>query len=283
MDRLVYLNGRLVPAREAALSVMDYGFLYGYGLFETLRAYGGRPFRLQAHLDRLSAGVRELGIPVSVDGLASAVQETLQANELIEARVRISLSIGPGPMTPDASACHAPTVLVVTEPYSPPPESAYRRGFRATVSRWRRDSQSPLSRLKTANFLPGLLARREAKASGYDEALLLNEHGLLAEGSVCNVFLVKDGTLITPGVDSGVLPGITRQAVLELARSCGVPCEERDVPPDGLLAADEAFLTSSLIELMPLTQVDGEPIGSGAPGEVTRRITAAYRKLVASG
>ncbi|MDP3061987.1 MAG: aminotransferase class IV [Chloroflexota bacterium] len=282
MARTVWLNGRLVPEGDALVSALDYGCLYGYGLFETLRAYNGRVFYLEQHLDRLARGAALLGIPASVQGLEAAVEKTLRANGLSDARVRISVSLGSGPMAPDPSACLEASLLVLAEPYTPPSETVYQRGFRATVSSIRRNSRSPLSRLKTANFMECLLARREARDAGLDEALLLNERGLLAEASVSNVFLVSGDGLVTPSVESGALPGITREVVLELAQREGVPIAERDVELEELFQATEAFLTNSLIELMPLTQVDGRPIGRGLRGPLTQRLGAAYRKLVAA-
>jgi branched-chain amino acid aminotransferase group I len=281
-SRTVWLDGRLVPEERALVSALDYGSLYGYGLFETLRAYGGRVFRLERHLDRLARGAALLGIPVSIQCLDAAVADTLRANGLSDARVRISASLGPGPLAPDPSACREASVLVLAEAYAPPSETAYQRGFSAVVSSARRNSQSPLSRLKSANFLESLLARREARAAGADEALMLNERGLLAEASVSNVFLIVGDGLVTPSIENGALPGITREVVLELARREGVATAERDVALDELLQASEAFLTNTLVELMPLTQVDGMSIGPGVRGPLTQRIAAAYRKLVAA-
>lgn len=280
MPRMVYFNGRLVPRSRARIPVLDYGFLYGFGLFETMRAYGGRVFRLGRHLDRLARSAEALGIPVDTQELQAAVVDTLRVNGLGDARIRVAVSIGQGAMAPDPTTCRNPTVLVLAEEYCPYAEEVYRRGFRATVSTIRRNSQSLLSRLKSANYLESVLARQEARAAGLDEALFLNERGLLAEASMSNVFLVHGDGLRTPGEKSGVLPGITREAVLELACQEGIAVVERDVRLRELFHAQEAFLTNSLIEVMPLTEVEGKPIGSGRPGAVTKRLMTAYRKLV---
>jgi len=279
-SRTVWLNGRLMPEEQAKVSALDYGCLYGYGLFETLRAYGGRVFRLERHLDRLARGAALLGIPVSIQGLDAAVAQTLRGNGLSDARIRISASLGPGPTTPDPSACREASVLVLAEAYAPPSETAYQRGYHVQVSSIRRSSHSPLSRLKSANFMESLLARQEARVAGLDESLLLNERGLLAEASVSNVFVLSDGRLATPSVESGALPGITREVVLELVRREGAVVAERHVQLEELFQATEAFLTNSLVELMPLTEVDGRPIGLGMRGALTQRLHAAYRKLV---
>ncbi len=282
MSDIVYLNGSLIPLSKARISALDYGFLYGFGLFETMRAYAGRVFRLERHLSRLSLSAQTLGVPVDTPSLKGAVMDTLHTNRLSDARIRITVSIGEGGITPDPSTCTTPTVLITAGDYKPYPEQVYQRGFRAIVSSIRRNSQSPLSRLKSANYLESMLSRQEARAAGVDEAICLNEKGFLAEASMSNVFLVTSGTIKTPGQESGILPGITREAVLELAAPMGIETIEHDTGLDELFHAQEAFLTNSLIEVMPLTEIDGKPIGSGRPGPVTGRLLAAYRKLVLS-
>jgi len=282
MSEIVYLNGSLMPRSQASISALDYGFLYGFGLFETMRAYGGRVFLLDRHLSRLARSAEILGLPIGVADLKEAVMATIQANQLSEARIRITISIGEGGMTPDPNTCNKPTVLILAGHYQPYPEQVYQTGFRAVVSSIRRNSQSPLSRLKSANYLENILAREEARKAGVDEALCLNEKGLLSEASMSNIFLVTDGILKTPGQESGILPGITREVVLELASQLGINTLERDIRLDELFHAQEAFLTNSLIELMPLTELDGKPIGSGRPGPLTKRLMVAYRKVVMS-
>jgi branched-chain amino acid aminotransferase len=259
---------------------MDYGFLYGFGLFETMRAYHGRVFRLERHLRRLEHSAEILGLADEIPDLTDAVRETIQANRLSDARIRITISIGEGGMVPDPSTCRKPTVLILASHYQPYSESIYENGFRAVTSSIRRNSQSPLSRLKSANYLESLLAKQEARKAAADEALCLNEKGLLAEASMSNTFLVSDGGLLAPKEDSGILPGITREAVLELASQLKISVFERDVSLEEVFQAEEAFLTNSLIEIMPLTEVDKKPIGSGRPGPVTRKLRAEYKKLV---
>lgn len=280
MSEIVYLNGSLIPRSQARISALDYGFLYGFGLFETMRAYGGQVFRLDSHLNRLARSAEILGLPIEALDLKGAVMDTIQANKLSDARVRITISIGEGGMVPDPSTCTQPTVLILAGHYKPYPEQVYERGFRAVVSSIRRNSQSPLSRLKSANYLENMLAKQEARAAGVDEAICLNEKGLLAEASMSNIFLVNDGILRTPGEESGILPGITREVVLELASQLGINTFEQDIRLDELFQAQEAFLTNSLMEIMPLTEIDGKPVGSGKPESVTRRLMANYKKLV---
>ena len=280
MSEIVYLNGYLMPLGQASISVLDYGFLYGYGLFETMRAYGGKIFRLDSHLSRLARAAEILGLPIEALELKDAVMDTIQANKLGDARIRITISMGEGGMVPDPSTCGKPTVLILAGHYQPYSEQVYQKGFRAVVSSIRRNSQSPLSRLKSANYLESMLAKQEARAAGVDEALCLNEKGLLAEASMSNIFLVTDGILRTPGQESGVLPGIIRETIMELASQLGINTLEQDIRLDELFQAQEAFFTNSLIEVMPLIEVDGKFIGSGRPGSLTQRLMVAYKELV---
>lgn len=283
MEEMVYLNGSLVPRREARISAFDHGFLYGYGLFETVRAYSGRVFRLKQHLARLTQGAGLLGLTsrLAAFDLEKAIYDTLTANNLSDARVRLTVSAGEGEALPDPSTCLSPTVMVVAQTIPPHLARAYRVGYRATMSHYRRCSQTALSGVKSTSYLLNVLARAEAKAAGADEALLLNEKGFLTEGTTSNIFLVAGKSLIMPPAESGILPGITRETVLEIAPALGLEAVEKDVLLLELLQADEAFLTSSVIEVMPLVNVDGSPIGSGKPASITRKLRKAYQALVA--
>lgn len=280
MTELAYLNGSLVSRGDARIAVLDYGFLYGFGLFETMRAYGGHVFRLDRHLKRLARSGENLGIAVESAALERAVTETIRANGLGDARIRLTVSIGEGGVVPDPTTCGEPTVLVVAGNFQPFSEEVYQRGFSAVVSSIRRNSRSPLSGMKTLNFLESMLARQEARTAGADEALLLNEKGFLAEASMSNVFLVSEGSLRTPGLESGVLPGVTRETVTELAGKRGIDSIEGDTALEELLHAEEAFLTNSVMEVMPLTGVEGNPVGNGRPGPVTQKLMAGYSEMV---
>ena len=289
-EEIIYLNGRLIARCEAALSPFDHGFLYGYGLFETMRSYDGHIFRLDRHLARLMRSLGSLGLPgdiittldVTAGGhsLETACLKTLEANGLRDARLRVTVTAGEGEMTPDPTTCREPTVLVTARNLSPLPAERYAEGCTATLSSVRRNSGSPLSRLKSTCYLDNILARSQARAAGCDEAVLLNEAGHLAEGSMTNIFLVRSGELITPSIESGVLPGITREAVLEMARASDTAVQERQAELQEMVEADEAFVTNSILEIMPLTRFQGRPVGSGRPGPVTKRLLAAYRELV---
>lgn len=283
---IVHLNGRLIPRFEARLSPFDHGFLYGYGLFETMRAYDGRIFRLDSHLTRIRCSAESIGLTHSIltteDGkqsLKAACWATLEANGLKDARVRLTITAGEGDVVPDPGRCSSPTILITARSLVPLPAEKYETGFKAAISFLRRNSQSPLSRLKSTCYLENVLARTTARAAGYDEAIFLNEQGYLAEGSTTNIFLLSHGELITPCFESGVLPGITRDAVLGIARTSNIKATERWVQLNELIEAEEAFLTNSILELVPLVSVEGRPIGPGKPGKVTGDLLFAYRNL----
>jgi branched-chain amino acid aminotransferase len=282
MAEIIYLNGRLIPRSKAKLSPFDHGLLYGYGLFETMRAYNGYIFHLDRHLARLRHSAESIGLAdrLTAFDLEAACTKTLDANKLKDARLRLTISAGEGDMTPDPSTCSSPTVLITARNFIPLPPEKYETGFKAALSSLRRNSQSPLSRLKSTCYMENILARTAARAAGYDETIFLNEQGYLAEGSTTNIFLASNGELITPSLESGVLPGITREAVLEIARTSNIKATERWVQLNELIEAQEAFITNSILELMSLTWFEGKPIGTGKPGQLTRELLAAYRKLV---
>ena len=287
MEEIVCLNGSLIPRSQARVSVFDHGFLYGYGLFETMRAYHGTIFLLERHLKRLlsSAAVIGLSPELAEIDLGKACTDTLMANGLQDARLRLTVSRGEVDSFPGSSTSATPTVLVTAKSYSALPAQLYNKGFRAGVSSLRRYSQSPLSRLKSANYLLSVLAKMEAEVAGLDESLLLNEHGFITEGSISNVFFVSHTGLVTPPLESGILPGITREVVMELAHPLGINITEAEVRLEDLGQFDEAFLTNSVMELMPLVEVRENvgkiiTIGSGKPGKLTKRLMTAYREMV---
>lgn len=280
MPDVVYLNGKYIPLTEARVAVTDYGFLFGYGLYETMRAYHGKLFRLDDHLARLIKAAELLKIPCSSLELAKTVRETLHRSGLEEARVRLTLTAGEGNLTPDLRTCRGPTVMVTVIPYTPFAAEIYRKGFKLLTSTVCRNSRSRLPGMKTTCFLENMLARQQAREGGADEALLLNEKGELAEASSSNLFLVSGGVLRTPALESGILPGITRKIVLELAEGSGIMNERTIIWPQELEKAEEAFLTNSLIEIMPVTVIDSRQVGQGTPGPFTQKLTAAYRRLV---
>ncbi len=287
MEEVVYLNGSLVPRSRARVSVFDHGFLYGYGLFETMRAYHGKIFLLERHLERLLDSAALIGLETGLSGinLGQACVDALRANSLQDARLRLAVSRGEAASLPGPGSNAAPTVLVTATGYSAMSAQRYREGFKAGVPSLRRYSQSPLSKLKSANYLTSVLAKTEAEKAGLDESLLLNEHGFITEGSVSNVFFATRSALVTPPVGSGLLPGITRGVVMELAAAGQIKVIESEVRLEDLRYFDEAFLTNSVMEIMPLIEVRGGagemiPVGPGRPGKITGKLMAAYRAMV---
>lgn len=277
---IIYLNGKLLPQAQASIPVTDYGFLYGFGLFETMRAYRGKVFLLEKHLGRISKSAKTIGLSINSIELKKAVAGTVEANHLSDARIRLTVSGGPGQINGDPASCQSPTTLVLARDYKPVTYSKYESGFEAVVASVRRNSLSLLSGLKSTSYLESLIARQEARTNLVDEAVCLNEKGTVAEGSMSNIFIVDRGNIKTPGLNSGILPGITRAYVFELAAKLRIPCFEHDFRPDELYQADEAFFTNSLIEIMPLTRLNGKSIGRGTPGPVTSIIAESYRSAV---
>jgi branched-chain amino acid aminotransferase len=283
---VVWLNGRLLPEAEAYVPVADRGLLLGDGVFETLRTYAGAPFRPHAHLARLAAGAERLGIPLPA-GLGDALTATIAANagagDAAGAgaglAVRLTLTRGAGGRGLEPAGEFPPTVLITAAPYAAP-AVWYERGLRAVVARHRRNEAGAEAGLKALGAVAAVLARREARAAGADEALVLDTAGHLAEAAAANVFLVVRGRLRTPPLACGILPGITRAAVLEWAHAAGIEVDDAPVEPGELATARELFLTSSLREVVPVVAVAGRAVGAGRPGPVAARLLAAYRRGV---
>jgi branched-chain amino acid aminotransferase len=274
----VWVNGALVPPGEPILAADDRGFTLGDGLFETMRAYGGRVFRLRAHLERLRSSAARLGIPVPPD-LEDAVRATLAASGLDSAAVRLTLTRGPGGDGLALPEPARPTVVITVRPYAPA-ERWYVDGARAVFSRGRLNEHALTAGMKRLGYLDQVTAQAEARAAGADEALFLDTAGHLAEGAASNLFLVAGGTLWTPPLSCGVLPGITRSVVIELAEAAGIPVREEPLAPGALRDASEAFLTSSLREVVPIVAIGGDPVGNGRPGPLTLRLLELYRRQV---
>jgi len=268
----VYINGDLLEEKDAKVSIFDSGFLLGDGLFETMRAYNGTIFALDSHLDRLMGAARVLelrNLPGKPE-LADACKQTVKTNDLSEARVRLTVTRG----LPEKSI---PTVVVTAVPFEGYSEELYEDGMSAITLPGYRCSNSLLSAIKSISYLGSILARREAVASNSDEALLINEHGRITEGSFTNIFAVKEGELYTPPIKEGLLPGITREFVIEIASKAGYRIHQHTMPVAKIFDFDELFLTNSLMEVMPLTNVDGNLIANGKPGPVTKDLAQLYK------
>jgi branched-chain amino acid aminotransferase len=287
MEEIVYLNGSLVPCAKAKISIFDHAFLYGYGLYETMRAYHAKIFLLERHIKRMreASAIIRLADKLAGTDLAKICKETLAANSLKDARIRLTVSNGESDVAPWADNRGKPNVVVTARPYTPFSEKKYSEGFRVGIASVQCCRQSVVATLKSVSHLTSVMARMETAAYGMDEALLLNEEGYIAEGGGCNVFFVKSGALLTPPLDSGILPGVTREVVMNLAAGMGTSISEVDIRPEELERFDEAFVTNAMIEVMPVTAVREASgrmltIGSGKPGAMTGRLMQAYRERV---
>lgn len=279
---MAWVDGDLFPLAEARVSVLDQGFRTGEGVFETLRSYGTHPFRLDAHLARAAAGAHRLGFDTPTrDDLATAVHATIAANAGTAENLAVRLTCTPGPLDPDGAwvplALGTPTVVVTAHGLALPP-GLYRDG----VAALRVGGVRSLAEVKSVSWAATSVARRHAAAAGADEALLTDPDGTILEGASTNVFLVVDGALVTPPLDGSLLPGVTRQTVLELAPALGLAVREVPLTVTQVAAAQEAFLTASTREVVPLVEIDRNPVGDGRPGPVTAAVLAAYRECVAA-
>jgi branched-subunit amino acid aminotransferase/4-amino-4-deoxychorismate lyase len=277
----VCLNGVLMPAEQGYISVFDSAFMQGIGLFETLRSYRGHAFRLQQHIDRLICSARALGWQTLPDpeALGDSVQRVIDAVESDEARVRLTVSTG----SLRAAAGDGPPELTVVASASPGgkyPAELYRKGVTVIVSRWRQSRFDPTVGHKTTSYFPRLASLREAHARSAFEALWLTPEGKVAEGAISSVFAVVNGELLTPPLDTPVLPGIARATVMELAAELRIAVREEVLTLEDLLEADEMFLTNSMIELMPVVRIERTAIGTEKPGELTLRLAEAYTRRV---
>ena len=279
MTEKIYLNGNIISRDEAVISPFDFGYLYGYGLYETTRVYQGKPFYLKEHIKRLETAASRLRLKPDIKEIEDGALAVGQQNNYPNARLRIVVSYGEGDLK-NLTVSPKPTVLITASPYKPPVNEVYKKGFKVIYSSLRRQNDSWLSEVKSISFLEKLLAKREAQQGGADDALLLNDKGFLAEASTSNLFIVENGKIYTPPLSAGLLPGITRRLVLELAQEKGLLSGEEDITPQRLEEAEEAFITNSMIEVMPLTLVAEKRIGSGYRGRLTERIAQAYKDLV---
>jgi len=281
MTPFVYHNGTIVPATEAAIGVFDGGWLHGAGLFETMRAEQRRVFRIESHVERLRRSAAEILRPIERAELPSRVDflDLLDRNELDEARVRLTVSAG-SMLHGEGQQDTQLTVCVTAAPLSPLPPELYQKGVQVAICNHRLSSTDPVAGHKSTSYLPRLLGLREARQARCVEAIWFTTQNLLAEGCISNVFLVRGKTLLTPSLDTPVLPGIARGVVLELAQREAIDVREGALTINDLLDADEVFLTNAIMEVLPVIRVEQKDIGTGEPGAVTRRLIEGYRGLV---
>lgn len=278
----VWIDGKLLPAEEATVSVYDHGLLYGDGVFEGIRSYGAKVFRLEAHLDRLwhSAKAILLEIPCTKPQLAEAIEKTLEANGIKDGYIRAIVTRGIGTLGIDPNKCGKPRVIVIADSIELYPREDYEKGLEiVTVSTIRNHPAALSPRIKSLNYLNNILAKIEGQQAGCKEAVMLNHKGEVAECTGDNIFLVRDGRLLTPPIDAGILEGITREAVIELAREADMRVDEIPLTRHDIYVADECFLTGTAAEVIPVVKVDSRPIGDGKPGRITRDLIERFRKL----
>jgi branched-chain amino acid aminotransferase len=284
MERIIYMDGQLVPAREARVSVFDHGFLYGDGVFEGIRIYGGRPFRLDKHLRRLydSAAAIRLRLPLTPAEMDQAVLRTVAANpDLQDGYIRLVVTRGVGSLGINPLTCRDSQVIIIVDTIALYPPEAYQQGLTVVTGATIRNHPAALSpRIKSMNYLNNIMAKIEGLDAGAAETIMLNHLGGIAEATGDNVFLVRQGCVTTPDLASGCLGGVTREEVIDICREQGRPVHETALTRYDLYAADECFLTGTAAEVIPVTRIDGRPVGAGAAGPITTEIIAAFHKRI---
>ena len=281
MAQKVWLNGQLVDHDEAKISIFDHGLLYGDGVFEGIRSYGGRVFRLEAHVRRLfdSANGIRLTIPMTPKELADAVEATLQANRLKDSYIRVVVTRGEGTLGLDPHRCKAPNVFIITDKIVLYPPDLYENGLEIITAATMRNHPNAVNpRVKSLNYLNNILAKIEAIDAGVLEAVMLNHLGYVAECTGDNLFIVRDGRLFTPPIAAGILEGITRDEILSMARQEGIEVREENLTRQDLYVADECFLTGTAAEVIAVVRIDQRTIGTGKPGPTTKRLAQEFHR-----
>jgi len=282
-ELLVYIDGALYPKSQAKISVYDHGLLYGDGVFEGIRAYGGYVFKLKEHIDRLfkSAHVIKLTMPLTKQGVIDAVLETLRRNNLRDAYIRLLVTRGFGDIGVDPRKCPKASIIIITEPLLPAfGVESQEKGISAIITWIRRDRVDATSHeVKSMNYLNSMLGKLEAFDAGADEAIMLDTRGFVSEAPTSNLFIVKNDEVATPPPTAGILCGITRATVMELALKLGFHVTERDITPSELISADEVFLTGTHAEIVPVTKIAERIVGDGKVGAVTRRIIEEFKMV----
>jgi branched-chain amino acid aminotransferase len=281
MGTKVWLNGKLVDREDAKISVFDHGLLYGDGVFEGIRSYSGRVFRLKEHIRRLfdSANGIRLEIPMTPEELAGAITGTLEANGLKDAYIRVVVTRGVGTLGLDPNRCQSPTVFIITDRIELYPPELYENGLEIITAATMRNHPNAVNpRLKSLNYLNNILAKIEAIDAGTLEAVMLNHQGFVAECTGDNLFIVRDGVLFTPPISAGILEGITRDEIIAIAEDFGIKVREENLTRHDLYVADECFLTGTAAEVVPVVRIDKRTIGDGHPGPVTRRLLEEFHR-----
>ncbi len=283
-EQLIYIDGEYYPKSQAKISVFDHGLLYGDGVFEGIRAYNGTVFKLKEHIERLyqSAHSMMLQIPLTKEQVTEAVLETLRKNNMKDAYIRLVVTRGVGDLGLDPRKCPKATIIIIAGAIVLHGNEAKEKGITTLVSWVRRHPVDATSHeIKSLNYLNSVMAKIEANAAGADEAICLDKNGFVAEGVGENIFIVKNGRLFTPPVCSGALPGITAQVTTRLAAKLGAEVTESNITPYQLFNADEVFFTGTAAEIVPIREVNKRQIGDGKPGPITKKLIAAFQKVVA--
>jgi branched-chain amino acid aminotransferase len=281
-DSKIYVDGKFFGEADAKVSVFDHGLLYGDGIFEGIRFYNGRVFRLEAHLERLWDSARSicLEIPMSMGEMTEALLETIRQNDLRDGYIRLLVTRGVGNLGLNPAQCKRPSVIIITAQIALYPEAVYRSGLTVVTCATRRTNPGALNpAVKSLNYLNNVMARIEANLAGADEALMLNDQGNVAECTADNVFVIKRGQIFTPPITAGALRGITRSVVFEIAAELGLKISEADITRHDVFIADECFLTGTAAELIPVIKADGRVIGNGKPGTITTRMIGRFREI----
>lgn len=279
---IIYIDGKFLPESEAKISVFDHGLLYGDGIFEGIRFYNGRVFRLEEHLERLWDSGRSicLEMPITRAEMTEALLETIRQNALRDGYIRLVVTRGVGNLGLNPAQCKRPSVIIIVATIALYSEEVYRRGLTVVTCATRRIGPAALNpAVKSLNYLNNVLARIEANLAGADEALMLNDAGNVAECTADNVFVIKHGHIFTPPITAGALRGITRSVVFEMAAELGIKISETDITRHDVFIADECFLTGTAAEIIPVIKADGRVIGSGKPGPISLRMVARFREL----
>ena len=278
----VYINGKFYSEKNSKISVFDHGLLYGDGVFEGIRAYHGRVFKLKEHIDRLfySAKAILLNIPMSKQQLMDATVETCRKNNLSDGYVRLVVTRGAGTLGLNPNRCSNPQVIIIADTIQLYPASLYKKGMEiVTVATTRNHHNAVNPAIKSLNYLNNILAKIEANTAGYEEAIMLNSEGYVAECTGDNLFIIKDNQMFTPSLSSGALHGITRQTSIDLVGELGVSTSEPNLTRYDLYNADECFLTGTGAEIVPVVKIDERKIGNGKPGKITKKLVKAYQEL----
>ena len=278
---LIYIDGEFLPKAEAKVSVFDHGLLYGDGVFEGIRSYNGRVFKLEEHLERLydSAKSIMLKVPIPIETMKETVLETLRRNHLTEAYIRLIITRGVGDLGLDPDKCPKPSIIIIADKIVLYPQKFYEDGLEIVTASVRRNYAEAINpRIKSLNYLNNILAKIEGKQAGAEEVLMLNAEGYVVECSGDNIFWIKNEILVTPPVHMGILEGVTRNSVIQLARDAGMQVEERVFTRHDLYIADECFLTGTAAEVIPVVKIDRRTIGNGHPGKITQRLISAFRQ-----